>query len=376
MPAEFVYKEVETRNFTLASWQKVTNPAAPYKIYIEGDGYAFNARGKATQDQTPRGTLVRELAFGDDSQNVIYFARPCQYIKSPICSKRHWTTARFALEVINAEYEAIKNIADNNPVKTPDYVNMSLRDELQTRFDLDELNNLQQKYGVQQTSALKSQITASSPQSSYVQPISSQQPNSQPSTWDNTLRKAEQLTTAALDGLSLGWTDELEGAASAVGYGLASLNPQWDKTNESFWDAMKRGYVKGRDNRRQVLAQGLQENPTTTTITQMAGAYASPIKFFGYSKTTPLGIQNKLNNYDAVANGIIYGIGSGQDNWQNYAQQIGIGLVGNFAGNRFAAQAFGRAVNPLIRNAFSTASGEATGYVIDGIKNQYHNYNK
>ena len=376
VPAEFVYKEVETRNFTLASWQKVTNPAAPYKIYIEGDGYAFNARGKATQDQTPRGTLVRELAFGDDSPNVIYFARPCQYIKSPICSKRHWTTARFALEVINAEYEAIKNIADNNPVKTPDYANMSLRDELQTRFDLDELNNLQQKYGVQQTSALKSQITASSPQSSYVQPISSQQPNSQPSTWDNTLRKAEQLTTAALDGLSLGWTDELEGAASAVGYGLASLNPQWDKTNESFWDAMKRGYVKGRDNRRQVLAQGLQENPTTTTITQMAGAYASPIKFFGYSKTTPLGIQNKLNNYDAVANGIIYGIGSGQDNWQNYAQQIGIGLVGNFAGNRFAAQAFGRAVNPLIRNAFSTASGEATGYVIDGIKNQYHNYNK
>lgn len=376
VPAEFVYKEVETRNFTLASWQKVTNPAAPYKIYIEGDGYAFNARGKATQDQTPRGTLVRELAFGDDSQNVIYFARPCQYIKSPICSKRHWTTARFALEVINAEYEAIKNIADNNPVKTPDYANMSLRDELQTRFNLDELNNLQQKYGVQQTSALKSQITASSPQSSYVQPISSQQPNSQPSTWDNTLRKAEQLTTAALDGLSLGWTDELEGAASAVGYGLASLNPQWDKTNESFWDAMKRGYVKGRDNRRQVLAQGLQENPTTTTITQMAGAYASPINLFKYSKTAPLGIQNKLNNYDAVANGIIYGIGSGQDNWQNYAQQIGIGLVGNFAGNRFAAQAFGRAVNPLIRNAFSTASGEATGYVIDGIKNQYHNYNK
>ena len=376
VPAEFVYKEVETRNFTLASWQKVTNPAAPYKIYIEGDGYAFNARGKATQDPTPRGTLVRELAFGDDSQNVIYFARPYQYIKSPICSKRHWTTARFALEVINAEYEAIKNIADNNPVKTPDYANMSLRDELQTRFNLDELNNLQQKYGVQQTSALKSQITASSPQSSYVQPISSQQPNSQPSTWDNTLRKAEQLTTAALDGLSLGWADELEGAASAVGYGLASLNPQWNKTNESFWDAMKRGYVKGRDNRRQVLAQGLQENPTTTTVTQMAGAYASPINLFKYSKTAPLGIQNKLNNYNAAANGIIYGIGSGQDNWQNYAQQIGIGLVGNFAGNRFAAQAFGRAVNPLIRNAFSTASGEATGYVIDGIKNQYHNYNK
>lgn len=87
IPADFVYKEVETRDFTLASWQKVTNPAAPYKIYIEGDGYAFNARGKVTQDPTPRGTLVRELAFGDDSPNVIYLARPCQYIKSPIVQK-------------------------------------------------------------------------------------------------------------------------------------------------------------------------------------------------------------------------------------------------------------------------------------------------
>lgn len=116
VPVDFVYKEIETRDFTLATWQKVTNPAAPYKIYIEGDGYAFNAHGRATQDPTPHGTLVRELAFGDKNSNVIYLARPCQYAKSPICSKRHWTTARFAPEIINAEYEAIKNITGNNPV--------------------------------------------------------------------------------------------------------------------------------------------------------------------------------------------------------------------------------------------------------------------
>lgn len=59
---------------------------------------------------------MRELAFEDDSPNVVYLARPCQYIKSPICSKRHWTTARFAPEVINAEYAAVKQIADGNPV--------------------------------------------------------------------------------------------------------------------------------------------------------------------------------------------------------------------------------------------------------------------
>ena len=261
-------------------------------------------------------------------------------------------------------------------VGTPDYANMSLRDELQTRFDLDELNNLQQKYGVQQTPASQPQMTAPTPQPSYGQSISSPQPNSQPSTWDNTLRKAEQLTTAALDGLSLGWADELEGAASAVGYGLASLNPKWNKTNESVWDAMKRGYVRGRDNRRQVLAQGLQENPTATTVAQIAGAYASPINVFRYSKTSPLEVQNKLNQYNAVANGIVYGLGSGQDNWQNYAQQVGIGLVGNLGGNWIANRAFGRAASPTIRQGLSLVNSEVTEYAVDGIKNQYHNYNK
>ncbi len=115
-PADFVYKEINTRNFTLASWQKITEPSGVYKIYIEGDGYAFNAHGRATQDPTPRSTLVRELAFGEDSSNVIYLARPCQYVKSPVCSKRHWTTARFAPEVINAEYAAVKQITGDNPV--------------------------------------------------------------------------------------------------------------------------------------------------------------------------------------------------------------------------------------------------------------------
>lgn len=115
-PADYVYKEIETRDFTIATWQKITNPQEVYKIYIEGDGYAFDRHGKPTQDPTPKGKLVRELAFGDKSPNVIYLARPCQYIKSPICSKRHWTTARFASEIINAEYETIKQIIGNHPV--------------------------------------------------------------------------------------------------------------------------------------------------------------------------------------------------------------------------------------------------------------------
>ena len=115
-PPEFVYQEIKTDTFTLASWQKISNPDLPYKIYIEGDGYAYNSHGRPSQDPTPKGTLVRELAYGDNNANVVYLARPCQYIISPICSKRHWTTARFAPEVINAEYSAIKQIAGSKPI--------------------------------------------------------------------------------------------------------------------------------------------------------------------------------------------------------------------------------------------------------------------
>lgn len=116
IPSDYVYKEIQTRNFDIASWQKISNPSDVYKIYIEGDGYAFNAYGQPTQDPTPKGTLMRELAFGDKSPNVIYLARPCQYVKSPICTQRHWTSARFAPEVINSEYEAIKQIVGDSPI--------------------------------------------------------------------------------------------------------------------------------------------------------------------------------------------------------------------------------------------------------------------
>lgn len=115
-PPNFSYKEIETRNFQLASWQKITQPNSVYKIYIEGDGNAFGANGKVTANPTPRGTLMREMAFGDPSPNVIYLARPCQFIKSDICAPRHWSSARFAPEVIISTHQAISQIAGDQEI--------------------------------------------------------------------------------------------------------------------------------------------------------------------------------------------------------------------------------------------------------------------
>ena len=114
-PKDFVYNEVETSQFKIASWQKITDINADYRIYIEGDGYAFNANGQPTHNPTPHGELMRELSFNDTAPNVIYLTRPCQFVKDDACRVEYWTTKRFAPEVVEAEYEAIKQtVGDKN----------------------------------------------------------------------------------------------------------------------------------------------------------------------------------------------------------------------------------------------------------------------
>lgn len=49
VPDDFAYKEIETRDFKLASWQKISEPDGVYKFYIEGDGHAFDSRGARPQ---------------------------------------------------------------------------------------------------------------------------------------------------------------------------------------------------------------------------------------------------------------------------------------------------------------------------------------
>lgn len=110
VPEEFVYKEIDTPQFKLATWQKITDINAEYRIYIEGDGYAFNANGQPTHNPTPRRELVRNISFNDSAPNVVYLARPCQYVEDEKCKTEYWTTKRFAPEVIEAEYTAIKEI--------------------------------------------------------------------------------------------------------------------------------------------------------------------------------------------------------------------------------------------------------------------------
>ena len=148
----------------------------------------------------------------------------------------------------------------------------------------------------------------------------------------NALRIAEQAATGALDGLTLGWIDEINGATNALGYGIGA----WATGRENPWDAMKRGYIQGRDNRRQVLQQGLNENPALVNTMQVVGAIASPVNHTNIFGQAP--VLNHLGRalQNPIVGGSVAGFGTAEGNWQNQARGTLFGAGNGFASSLLA----------------------------------------
>ncbi|NCA80854.1 MAG: alpha/beta hydrolase, partial [Sphingobacteriia bacterium] len=72
------YEVIPAGDYALATWHNIqkSTQGQPLKVYIEGDGNAFNRHGIPTNDPTPKGLLMRELSAGDNSPNVVYLGRP------------------------------------------------------------------------------------------------------------------------------------------------------------------------------------------------------------------------------------------------------------------------------------------------------------
>ncbi len=115
-PDDFVRRDIPAGEYEIATYGRLTDKNAPIHIYIEGDGRAFNAHGEPTTDPTPRGKMMRNLAARDTSPNVVYMARPCQFIMSPACDTTDWTDGRFSSAIVDTMAQAIKNIAGTRPV--------------------------------------------------------------------------------------------------------------------------------------------------------------------------------------------------------------------------------------------------------------------
>jgi hypothetical protein len=105
--------------FWLQTYQKIKNPHLPYAIYIEGDGFAFRNKRQASPDPTPKRPMLLNLAAMDYRSNVIYIARPCQYVNIAMdnhCNQSYWTTKRMSEEVVNSINVAIQDITRGQPL--------------------------------------------------------------------------------------------------------------------------------------------------------------------------------------------------------------------------------------------------------------------
>ncbi len=107
---------VKTDSFTLKAYHRIEKPGRPLTVYIEGDGHAWVSRKRLSRNPTPRDSLVLDLAAMDPSDNVVYIARPCQYVfpdLEPLYDSSYWSEKRFSEIVISAMDQAIDKFKGN-----------------------------------------------------------------------------------------------------------------------------------------------------------------------------------------------------------------------------------------------------------------------
>ena len=110
--AGFERSYIRSDKFTLTVYTRIDKPTAPITIYIEGDGFAYRSRSRASIDPTPTNPVALQLAAIDPSPNVAYIARPGQYCQGevPSCNEAYWTTKRFSEEVVRSIDETVSEV--------------------------------------------------------------------------------------------------------------------------------------------------------------------------------------------------------------------------------------------------------------------------
>lgn len=121
-------ENIPTRSFVIATLGRFTPPVNSIRVYIEGDGFAWKSRTQPSDDPTPHQPTGLKLATADPGQNVLYLARPCQFIGPPLpatCQVNWWTNDRFSAVVIDSMNEALDVFVGRYPGVKLDIVGYS-----------------------------------------------------------------------------------------------------------------------------------------------------------------------------------------------------------------------------------------------------------
>jgi|TARA_B100000795_G_C22654622_1_gene381648 hypothetical protein len=103
---QFIEKVYKTAYFEIYSLNKISNNKK-VTVYIEGDGLSWIDNYTISSNPTPIDPLAFRLAKIDQSDNIIYLSRPCQYIQTDICKNNEiWTVSQYSEGVLSS-YRAI-----------------------------------------------------------------------------------------------------------------------------------------------------------------------------------------------------------------------------------------------------------------------------
>ncbi|MDO5387147.1 MAG: hypothetical protein Q4F75_07770 [Pseudomonadota bacterium] len=134
--------------------------------------------------------------------------------------------------------------------------------------------------------------------------------NSTDVSWEDYLKYA---TAAALQGYTLGFSDELYGLGGALGAGLAS----W-RAGQNVWDGMKNGYVENRDDARAYLNEARERAPVVSAIAETGAGLVNPLgRVLGVGQKASRTAKIYNNMLENTVTGAVYGAGQGEGDFMN-----------------------------------------------------------
>jgi len=113
VPATYEELTLATQSFDLRSYApRDKSPRQELRVFIEGDGFAWERRDRPSSDPTPITQTVLSLVAASNQPNLIYLARPCQFVgaRSRNCQESLWTNERYSEAVVSSLNQAIDHL--------------------------------------------------------------------------------------------------------------------------------------------------------------------------------------------------------------------------------------------------------------------------
>ncbi len=111
-----------TPYFEIYSLNKIKNRSGKIIVYIEGDGVSWIDRFTISSNPTPINPLAFKLSKIDENENIIYLARPCQYVTTINCENDEiWTFAQYSEPVLSTYKFIIDSLIDYDEIHIVGY---------------------------------------------------------------------------------------------------------------------------------------------------------------------------------------------------------------------------------------------------------------